>query len=48
MNYLDVLEWAIYSNYDRKQTYFNLLSNTYEMRQVGKLIEMLLSEYDKS
>lgn len=47
MTYLDILEkWAIYSEYDRDQNSFNLLSNTYGFHKVGKLIEMLLSEYD--
>ena len=46
---MDVLEkWAIYSRYDREQTSFNLLSNAYGFHQIGKLIEMLLSEYDET
>ncbi|KAI4445355.1 hypothetical protein C823_007862 [Eubacterium plexicaudatum ASF492] len=49
MTYMDVLEkWAIYSRYDREQTSFNLLSNAYGFHQIGKLIEMLLSEYDET
>jgi len=49
MTYMDVLEkWAIYSEYDREQTSFNLLSSNYTLHQVGKLIEMLLSEYDNT
>lgn len=49
MTYMDVLEkWAIYSEYDREQTCFNLLSKTYGFHKVGKLIEMLLSEYDNT
>ena len=46
---MDILEkWAIYSRYDREQTSFNLLSNAYGFHQIGKLIEMLLSEYDET
>ena len=49
MNYIDILEkWAIYSKYDREQTCFNLLSSNYALHEVGKLIEMLLSEYDST
>lgn len=49
MTYIDIIEkWAIYSKYDRNQTSFNLLSRTYEFHQIGKLIEMLLSEYDET
>lgn len=49
MTYMDVLEkWAIYSEYDREQTSFNLLSSNYTLHKVGKLIEMLLSEYDNT
>lgn len=49
MTYLDILEkWAIYSKYDREQTCFNLLSNNYVLNKIGKLIEMLLSEYDET
>ena len=49
MTYLEVLEkWAIYSEYDREQTSFNLLSKNYALHKVGKYIEMLLSEYDPS
>lgn len=49
MTYMDILgKWAIYSEYDREQTSFNLLSKTYGFHQVGKLIEMLLSEYDNT
>lgn len=49
MTYLDILEkWAIYCEYDREQTRFNLLSKNYVLHKVGKNIEMLLSEYDPS
>jgi len=49
MTYLDILEkWGEYSKYDKKQTTFNLLSNSYKFNQIGKLIEMLLSEYDQT
>lgn len=46
---MDVLDkWAIYSEYDREQTSFNLLSNAYGFHKIGELIEMLLSEYDET
>lgn len=49
MTYMDVLEkWAIYSEYDREQTSFNLLASNYTLHKVGKLIEILLSEYDNT
>lgn len=49
MTYLDILEkWAVYSEYNSEQTSFNLLSNNYVLHQVGKVIEMLLSEYDNT
>lgn len=49
MTYLDVLDkWAIYSEYDSEQTSFNLLSANYQLHQVGKVIEMILSEYDNT
>ena len=49
MTYLDILEkWGEYSKYDKNQTSFNLLSNTYSLHKIGNLIGMLLSEYDQT
>lgn len=49
MNYSAILDkWAEYTQYDANQSSFNLLSNDYHLYEVGKNIELLLSEYDPS
>lgn len=45
----DILNhFAEYAKYDPDQKRFNLLSDNYEFHQAGKVMEMLISEYDPS
>ena len=45
----DILNhFAEYAKYDPDQKRFNLLSDNYKFHQAGKVMEMLISEYDPS
>lgn len=49
MDNFDILEqWAKYSEYDNKQTTFDLSSWNYELHETNKKIETILKQYDSS